>query len=116
MPLSSVDVSSAKPWTDPLHPATGLFPLGRPFGLLPVGTGTTRPGALPFGLRFAIVQAATPIGALSSYGYDHSRQIGVIDTKDGPIPLARHTTGTTKTTTNPDGRKGPDSDSDARED
>jgi putative ATP-grasp target RiPP len=102
---------------DALHPATGHFPLGRPFGMLPPGGGTSRPDALPFGLRQAITPPATiGLGDLDQYGYDRERQIGVAFTPDGAVPLARHTTGQTRTVTHPDGKKGPDSDADQRED
>jgi putative ATP-grasp target RiPP len=100
----------------PLYPTQAQFPLGRPFGLVPGGAGATPAEALPFGLRLAVMHPAVPAGDLSRYGYDHNRQIGMVMTDDGPVPLAKHTDGKTSTKTNPDGHKGPDTDSDVRED
>ena len=99
-----------------LHPAAGRFPLGRPFGMLPVGGMATTAEALPYGLRQAVPPAVVAVGDLTRYGYDHARQIGVVHTPDGLVPLARHTDGRTSTRTNPDGNGGPDSDQDVRED
>jgi putative ATP-grasp target RiPP len=102
---------------DPLYPNSGAFGLGRPFGLLETSSGATTPEAVPFGLRRAVLAPSVGVGDLSMYGYDHDRQIGtVVDTDGAVVPLLRHTTGQTKTTTNPDGHKGPDSDTDQRED
>ena len=101
---------------DPLHPATGLFALGRPFGLLPVSEDVCDAAAMPFGLRHAVESATVPVGDLSAYGYDADRQIGVVSYGEGAVPLLRHTTGQTRTTTNPDGHEGADSDTDYRED
>ncbi|MBN1173025.1 MAG: putative ATP-grasp-modified RiPP [Micromonosporaceae bacterium] len=101
---------------DPLYPVSNQFPLGRPFGILPSGTDATLPAALPFGLRLAVTTPAADIGDLSHYGYDHDQQIGVLHTEQGTVPLARHTTGQTRTVTHPDGHRGPDSDQDVRED
>ncbi|MBI1759089.1 MAG: putative ATP-grasp-modified RiPP [Actinobacteria bacterium] len=94
----------------------GQFGLGRPFGLLPTSERVCAVEALPFGLRRAMVAATVSVGDLSAYGYDHDRQIGVIRDGDQEVPLLKHTTGQTRTTTNPDGQKGPDSDVDQRED
>lgn len=104
------------PIVDPLYPVSGQFPLGRPFGLLPAGTDSTPSEVLPFGLRLAVSTPAIGVGDLSQYGYDHDQQIGVAHTVDGIIPLARHTNGQTRTVTQPDGHRGPDSDQDVRED
>lgn len=102
---------------DPLYPNSGAFGLGRPFGLLDVSEEVTAPAAVPFGLRRAMVAPAAEIGNLSAYRFDHDRQIGTVVGDDGVVvPLLRHTTGQTRTTTNPDGHKGPDSDTDQRED
>lgn len=101
---------------DPLYPISGLFPLGRPFGLLPASEEMCPPEVLPFGLRRAVVSKAVPIGHLAAYGYDHDRQIGTVRDGDTVLPLMRHTTGQTRTSTNPDGQRGPDSDTDHRED
>jgi putative ATP-grasp target RiPP len=99
-----------------LYPSTGLFSLGRPFGLLPASDEACPPEELPFGLRWAVVSTAMPVGDLSAYGYDHDHQIGTVRDGETVVPLLRHTTGQTSTTTNPDGQKGPDSDTDHRED
>src|SRR5690606_6950739 len=101
---------------DPLYPISGLFPLGRPFGLLPASEEMCPPEVLPFGLRRAVGSKAVPIGHLAAYGYDHDRQIGTVRDGDTVLPLMRHTTGQTRTSTNPDGQRGPDSDTDHRED
>lgn len=102
---------------DPLYPNFGAFGLGRPFGLLDVSREMTAPEAVPFGLRRAVVAPAVEVGDLSVYGFDHDRQIGTVVGEDGvAVPLLRHTTGQTRTTTNPDGHRGPDSDTDQRED
>ena len=102
---------------DPLYPSSGAFGLGRPFGLLDTTGGVSAPVALPFGLRNAVTAPVVEIGDLSAYGFDHDQQIGtVIDGNGVLVPLLKHTTGTTRTTTDPDGRSGPDSDSDQRED
>lgn len=104
------------PEADPLYPASGLFPLGRPFGLLPASDEECPAEVLPFGLRRAVTSPAVPIGDLSAYGYDHDQQIGTFRDGETVVPLMRHTTGQTRTTTNADGQKGPDSDTDHRED
>ncbi|WP_249713817.1 putative ATP-grasp-modified RiPP [Rhizomonospora bruguierae] len=102
---------------DPLCPYSGAFGLGRPFGLLDASQGVTTSEAVPFGLRCAVVAPAVEVGDLSAYGFDHDRQIGTVVGEDGvAVPLLRHTTGQTRTTTNPDGYRGPDSDTDQRED
>ena len=102
---------------DPLYPSSGAFGLGGPFGLLDTSGGVSAPEALPFGLRKAVTAPVVAVGDLSTYGFDHDQQIGtVVDDNGVVVPLLRHTTGTTKTTTNPDGKSGPDSDSDQRED
>lgn len=102
--------------TTSLFTALEAFPLGRAFGLQPESVDPTPAGALPFGLRLAVRHPAVQLGGLSQYEYDHARQVGVIRTEAGLLPLARHTTGRTRTTTNPDGHKGPDTDTDYRED
>jgi putative ATP-grasp target RiPP len=107
---------AAAPEADPLYAASGLFPLGRPFGLLPASQQQCPVDLLPFGLRRAVSSPAVPVGDLSAYGYDHDQQIGVLRVGETVVPLLRHTTGQTRTTTNPDGHKGPDSDTDHRED
>ena len=102
---------------DPLYSHSDAFALGRPFGLLDVSGDVTAAQALPFGLRRAVIAPAVDVGDLSGYGFDHDRQIGTVVGEDGVVvPLLRHTTGQTRTTTNADGRKGPDSDTDQRED
>jgi putative ATP-grasp target RiPP len=102
---------------DPLYPNSGAFGLGRPFGLLDASQEVTAPEAMPFGLRRAVVAPGVEVGDLSAYGFDHDRQIGTVVGEDGvAVPLLRHTTGQTRTSTNPDGHKGPDSDTDQRED
>src|SRR5690606_8758046 len=87
------------PEADPLYPASGLFPLGRPFGLLPASDEECPAEVLPFGLRRAVTSPAVPIGDLSAYGYDHDQQIGTFRDGETVVPLMRHTTGQTRTTT-----------------
>jgi putative ATP-grasp target RiPP len=101
---------------DPLYPVRGQFSLGRPFGLLPLSDEVCTAEAVPFGLRQAVPTAAVPVGDLSVYGYDHESQLGIIRDGKRTVPLLRHTTGQTRTNTHPDGQKGPDSDTDHRED
>jgi putative ATP-grasp target RiPP len=101
---------------DPLYPVRGQFSLGRPFGLLPPSAEVCAADAVPFGLRRGVLSAAAPVGDLSAYGYDHGLQVGVVRDGERIVPLLRHTTGQTHTTTQPDGYKGPDSDTDYRED
>lgn len=106
-----------QPRPDLLHPVSAVFALGRPFGLLEADNGMTATEVMPFGLRRAVVAPAVEVGDLSAYGFDHDRQIGIVMGADGVVvPLLRHTTGQTRTTTNPDGHGGPDSDIDQRED
>lgn len=100
----------------PLCPASSRFPLGQPFGLVPVGTGVTAAGSMPLGLRLATSHVATPVGDLSRYGYDTDRQVGIVRDGDTETPLLKHTDGQTSTVTNPDGYKGNDTDQDVRED
>jgi putative ATP-grasp target RiPP len=108
-------VVSVRP--DPLYPHSGAFGLGRPFGLLEASREVTAPEAVPFGLRRAVTAPVVEVGDLSGYGFDHDQQIGTVVGEDGVVmPLLRHSTGQTRTTTNPDGHKGPDSDTDQRED
>jgi len=102
---------------DPLYPMSGAFGLGRPFGLVDPSGEVTAAGAVPFGLRRAVCAPAVSVGDLAAYGFDHDRQIGtVLDTDGAMVPLMKHSTGQTKTSTNPDGAKGPDSDTDQTED
>jgi putative ATP-grasp target RiPP len=95
---------------------TEMVPLGRPFGLLSTSEDITDPESLPFGLRLAVEVPATSIGELAAFGYDTDQQIGTVRDGDQVVPLLRHTTGQTRTTTNPDRHRGPDSDTDHRED
>lgn len=100
----------------PLCPASSRFPLGRPFGLVPVGTGVTIAASMPLGLRLASSHVATPVGDLSRYGYDTGRQVGVVRDGDTEASLLKHTDGQTSTVTRPDGHQGNDTDQDVRED
>lgn len=102
--------------SDPLYPANALFPLGRPFGLIPQSDGVCPAGLLPFGLRQAVAGRPQPAGDLSAYGFDHSRQIGTVRDGNAVVPLMRHTDGQTRSVTRPDGQSGPDTDQDRRED
>jgi putative ATP-grasp target RiPP len=94
-----------------------LFPLGRPYGEidgsaeLPSGLDTR-----PFGLSCARTPKQSVPLDLTTIGYDSDRQTGVVLDGGAWVSLAKHTTGETGTTTNPDGHRGPDSDNDQRED
>jgi len=99
----------------PFSPLSSQFPLGRPFGLLGPAK-LSNPEGLPFGLRIAVAPVPIKMGDLSRFTYDHQQQIGLTEVDGFQVPLMKHTDGTTKTSTNPDGQKGPDSDSDVRED
>lgn len=101
---------------DPLYPANACFPLGRPFGLIPVSAGVCPTDLLPFGLRQAVAGRPQPVGDLSAYGFDHDQQIGTVREGDAVVPLMRHTDGQTRSVTRPDGQSGPDTDQDRRED
>ena len=93
------------------------FPLGKPYGEIDMSAEQpTGPDTRPFGLSFARRSEKSETLTLSTIGYDSERQIGVILDGDAWVPIARHTTGQTGTRTNPDGHKGPDSDTDHRED
>jgi putative ATP-grasp target RiPP len=96
-------------------PSSSAFPLGRPFGLVKAAT-PLKANVLPFGLKAAVAPEPIAIGDLSRFRYDHATQIGLTEVDGELVPLMRHTTGTTRTSTNPDGQKGPDSDADQRED
>ncbi len=102
---------------DPLYPSSGAFGLGTPFGLIDTSGAKTAPESMPFGLRRAVIADVVPMGDLSAYGFDHQQQIGTVVDADGVVvPLLKHTDGKTATKTNADGKGGPDSDSDQRED
>jgi putative ATP-grasp target RiPP len=102
---------------DPLYPGSAVFALGSPFGLLDTSGAPTMPEAMPFGLRHAVVANVLPMGDLSAYGFDHHLQVGTVTDADGVVsPLLKHTDGATATRTNADGKGGPDSDQDVRED
>jgi putative ATP-grasp target RiPP len=103
---------------DAVCSVAAMFSLGRPFGLLPDTTtgDVCAADVLPFGLGRAVVTLAVPVGDLSAYGYDPVRQIGTVADGGQVVPLWKHTTGQTRSVTHPDGRKGPDSDTDQRQD
>lgn len=102
--------------TDPLYPANALFPLGRPFGLIPPSDEVCPTDLLPFGIRQAVAGRPQPVGDLSAYGFDHTQQIGTVRDGEAVVPLMRHTDGQTRSVTRPDGQSGPDTDQDRRED
>lgn len=99
-----------------LQPVSSRFPLGRAFGMLPADGAPTPAAAWPFGLRLSRTHPVIEVGDTSAYLYDPVRQVGVVREGDGFALLARHSTGQTQTVTNPDGRGGPDRDTDHTED
>lgn len=102
---------------DSLFPPSLLFGLGRPYGEVHAHEGALVATAVrPFGLRFAVSPPVVTGLDLDAMRYDPVRQVGMMDTPDGLVPLARHTTGSTSTVTHADGQGRNDSDSDVRED
>lgn len=108
---------------DPTLPRAGVFPssdqfgLGRRDGL--VDSDPTPPSSVrPFGLRLGIVPAMSDeqTVTLDDLHYDEERQIALVRLDTATVPWHKHTDGRTKTKTNLDGHKGPDSDVDHRED
>jgi len=98
---------------DPLYPAAGFLPLGRPLGAV-VGddAAPTSADRRPFGLRFATVPTPIPVD-LTAVRYDPERQMSV-DGAGTPV-YGKHSTGQTSTRTS-DGHKSMDSDTDHTED
>jgi putative ATP-grasp target RiPP len=104
-------------------PVTGAFPssdhfsLGQRYGgvdRLPEPPSPVR----PFGLTVAVSPRTVTTVNRTQINYDEENQIGVLDDGGVPVPLSKHTDGTTNTVT--DGGDGHgsnrDSDSDHRED
>ncbi|WP_353890638.1 putative ATP-grasp-modified RiPP [Micromonospora sp. WMMA1363] len=98
---------------DPLYPAAGFLPLGRPLGAVDHDAVPTSADRRPFGLRFAVVPAHPIPVDLTAVRYDPERQMSV-DTTGAPV-LGKHSTGATSTRTS-DGYKSMDSDIDHTED
>ncbi|OJF13460.1 putative ATP-grasp target RiPP [Couchioplanes caeruleus] len=99
---------------DPLYPAAGFLPLGRPLGAVDGDDmAPTSADRRPFGLRFAVVPAHPIPVDLTTVRYDPDRQMAV-DTTGAPV-LGKHSTGATSTRTS-DGHKSMDSDTDHTED
>jgi putative ATP-grasp target RiPP len=103
--------------TSTLHAPSEALPLGRPYG--GVEASSAEPSQRrPFGMRFAQTCRSGAVSTIdfATISYDETRQIGVVTTPNGPVPLARHTNGQTSTVTHGDGKGGHDSDTDHRED
>jgi len=66
-------------------------------------------------LRWAVRPVATPVD-LDSIAYDESRQVSVVLQEGAPVPVARHSTGQTRTNTAVRDSQPGDTDSDYTED
>lgn len=98
-----------------VFPSADQFPLGRAYGRVdtePAPASAVR----PFGLTLAVQPRKNIRFDPAELGYDEVRQIGLIRDGGVMVPMSKHTDGTTNTQTNVDGRSGPDSDTDVRED
>lgn len=85
------------------------FPLGAP---LRPGDADTE--VRPFGLRYSVKPDSVVDLDWDQITYDPDRQISIVTDDAGTIvPAMRHTSTKTKTSTNSDDRKPPDSDEDA---
>jgi putative ATP-grasp target RiPP len=96
-------------------PVLEPFTLGRPFGVIEVPPDKPGdPSTRPFGLRFAVTPppSATAVIEPTSLSYDHDRQIAVVYDGGAVVPVMKHTSNQTKTSTNSDDRTPPDTDSD----
>jgi putative ATP-grasp target RiPP len=96
-------------------PVLEPFSLGRPFGMVECSIDQPGdPATRPFGLRFAVTppSSATAIIEPASFGYDRDRQIAVVQEGGTAVPVMKHTSNQTKTSTNSDDRTPPDDDSD----
>ncbi|GIM84366.1 hypothetical protein Sar04_16950 [Salinispora arenicola] len=101
---------------DPLYPAAGYLPLGRPLDAVDSSDDDAQPtstGRRPFALRFATVPARPIPVDLTTVRYDPDRQMSV-DRTGTPV-LGKHSTGATSTRTS-DGHKSMDADTDHTED
>lgn len=98
-----------------LFPRADHFVLGAPFGQVPTGRGAPTAWR-PFGLTTSALPRTVIDLPLDAITYDEIRQIALVHSPSGAIPLAKHTDGVTNTQTNVDGQRGPDSDTDHRED
>jgi putative ATP-grasp target RiPP len=94
--------------TEPRH----LLPLDA--GLTPAEPPHQADGAVvPFGMKYALIPAATVEVDLPSISYDPDRQIAVVSDGDATVPAMKHTSTKTKTSTASSDRKGNDSDTDS---
>lgn len=95
-----------------------LFPLGQrpasPGEDVPASAGPAR----PFGLRYLTDPDPGSAVALDweKVSYDPDRQIAVISGDQGVMPMFRHTSSKTSTSTNIDDREASDSDEDTEQD
>lgn len=96
--------------------ANDLSQHGEQFPLSGGAGGEEAPGAVPFGLRYAVPAPASAVAVVdyARIRYDEARQIAVIEGDDGSLlPAMRHTSTQTKTATASQDRQGEDSDTDA---
>ncbi|GLZ82118.1 hypothetical protein Afil01_69250 [Actinorhabdospora filicis] len=100
---------------DALIPSSRWFGLGAAFGMAQPSCGTTPPAAIPFGASLAVTSEATGID-FAVYGFDTASQTATVTIDGAVLPVLKHTTGTTKTRTDPDGTRMNDSDDDQQED
>jgi putative ATP-grasp target RiPP len=95
-----------------------MFPLGATAGRDSVSGGDVIGNRVPFGLRYL----AEPDGGAAcevdwdAVLFDESAQISMMPDGAGVVPLFKHTSGQTSTTTNAQDRQSSDSDSDVEHD
>ena len=95
-----------------------MFPLGTPAGQ-PSASGAGGGGEpVPFGLRYLADPDASAVSDVDfgSVSFDMAAQISMMRGQAGLVPLFKHTSGQTSTTTNAQDRKTSDSDTDTEQD
>lgn len=111
--VTETDIS--RPDVSGVFPSSDHFPVGRAYGTIDEEVAPAS-AVRPFGLSLAVRPRESVCLDPDALAYDVARQIGLIREGDEVVPLMRHTDGQTSTSTNADGHKGPDSDTDHRED
>jgi putative ATP-grasp target RiPP len=104
---------------DDLWRTADQFPLGAIAGINEIDArGPSGPDTRPFGLRYATDPNHPSNDSLdvAEQGYDVDRQIAVVRDGDSIVPVFKHTSNRTSTTTSDSDRRGPDSDSDVGND
>lgn len=91
------------------------FTLGKPFGLVAqTAERPSGPETRPFGLRFAVEPPASATADIGPerFSYDHERQLALVSDGDVAVPVVKHTSNQTKTSTSSHDRNPPDDDTD----